>query len=124
MKLHKSAEDYLEAILVLQERHGQVRSIDIARHLDYSKPSVSVAMKHLREDGFVEVDENGFIHLLPPGQEIAAHIYELHCVLSEFLVSIGVSDENAAADACRIEHDLSEESVAKLTEFVHSQKQK
>lgn len=122
MKIHKSAEDYLEAILYLQEQQGIVRSIDIARHLDYSKPSVSVAMKNLRTEGYIEMDPEGHITLLPAGREIAQHIYELHCLLTEFFLSLGISPENAEADACKIEHDLSQETCLKLMEYIRKQK--
>lgn len=122
MELHKSAEDYLEAILVLQAQQGRVRSIDIAHYLDYSKPSVSVAMKNLRLSGHIDIDREGFITLLPPGREVAEQIYELHCLLTEFLLSIGVSRENAAGDACKIEHDLSQETCRKLMEYIRNQK--
>ena len=116
MKIHESAEDYLEAILVLKEKMGMVRSIDVVHHLDYSKPSVSVAMKRLRENGYIEMDEEGYINLLPPGEEIARRIYTRHKLLTQFLVQLGVSEEVAAADACKIEHDLSDETFEKITE--------
>jgi len=112
MEIHKSAEDYLESILVLKERLGIVRSIDIVRELEYSKPSVSIAMKRLRENGYIEMDADGYITLLPPGEEVARRIYSRHRVLTEFLVSIGVSPETAGEDACKIEHDLSDETFA------------
>ena len=115
MKIHEPAEDYLEAILVLKEKMGMVRSIDVVHHLDYSKPSVSVAMKRLRENGYIEMDEEGYINLLPPGEEIARRIYTRHKLLTQFLVQLGVSEEVAAADACKIEHDLSDESFEKIT---------
>ncbi len=115
MNIHESAEDYLEAILVLKEKQGMVRSIDVVHYLDYSKPSVSVAMKRLRENGYIEMDEEGYISLLPPGEEIARRIYTRHKLLTQFLVHLGVSEEVAAADACKIEHDLSDESFEKIT---------
>lgn len=120
MKIQKSAEDYLEAILYLQKSQGQVRSIDIAHHLDYSKPSVSVAMKNLRTDGYIEMDESGYITLLPAGQKVAERIFELHCLLTDFFVSLGISPENAEADACKIEHDLSQETCEHLMEHIRS----
>ena len=110
MNIYESAEDYLERILMLRLRNGTVRSIDIVRDLDYSKPSVSVAMKRLRENGDIEMGSDGYITLLPPGEEIATRIYARHQILTEFLVQLGVSPENAAADACKIEHDISDES--------------
>lgn len=114
MNIHESAEDYLERILMLRLKNGTVRSIDIVREMDYSKPSVSVAMKRLRENGYIEMDADGFITLLPPGEEIATRIYARHQLLTAFLLQLGVSPENAAADACKIEHDISEESYEKI----------
>lgn len=122
MKIYESAEDYLEAILSLKERNGMVRSIDIANELHFSKPSVSVAMKKLRESGYIEMDEDGLLTLLPPGQEVAQRIYERHRLLTEFFVRLGVSEEVAAADACKVEHDLSEETFQKIKE--HAQRGK
>ena len=116
MHIYESAEDYLEAILMLHTRLGMVRSIDIVRELNYSKPSVSVAMKRLRENGYIEVDEGGYISLLPPGEEIARRIYQRHQLLTRFLIHLGVTPEVAAADACKIEHDLSEETFEKIKE--------
>ncbi len=122
MNIHESAEDYLERILMLRLKNGMVRSIDIVRDLDYSKPSVSVAMKRLRENGYIEMDADGYISLLPPGEAIATRIYARHQVLTQFLVQLGVSPENAAADACKIEHDLSKESYEQIKEItLHKQ---
>ncbi len=118
MKIHESAEDYLEAILILRERQGMVRSIDVVHQLELTKPSVSVAMKRFRENGYIEMDGDGFITLLPPGEEIAQRIYNRHKLLTRFLVLLGVSEEAAAADACKMEHDLSEESFEKMKEHV------
>ncbi len=117
MNIYESAEDYLERILMLRKKKGVVRSIDIVRELEYSKPSVSVAMKRLRENGYIRMDGDGFITLLPPGEEIAQRIYGRHQLLTEFLLQLGVSEENAAADACKIEHDLSEESYEKIRDL-------
>ena len=114
MNIHESAEDYLERILMLRLKNGTVRSIDIVRDLEYSKPSVSIAMKRLRENGYIQMDAEGLITLLPPGEEIASRIYDRHQLLTQFLVQLGVSPENAAADACKIEHDISEESYEKI----------
>ena len=114
MNIYESAENYLEAILSLHERHGLVRSIDIANELHFSKPSVSVAMKKLRESGYIEMDKDGLISLLPAGEEIAKRIYERHQLLTRFFTYLGVSPEVAAADACKIEHDLSEETFQKI----------
>ncbi len=121
MNIHESAEDYLEVILMLQERQGLVRSIDIAHEKNYSKPSVSIAMKRLRENGYVEMDAEGFITLLPPGAEIAQRIYTRHRLLSQFLRNLGVSEENAVADACKIEHDISAESFDRIVAFARQQ---
>ncbi len=114
MQIHESAEDYLETILILRERLGQVRSIDIVNEMGYSKPSVSIAMKRLRENGYIDVDAEGFITLKPSGQRIAQRIYNRHDLLTRFLVALGVSRETAAADACKIEHDLSDETFEKI----------
>lgn len=116
MNIHESAEDYLERILMICQERGSARSIDIAHELDYSKPSVSVAMKRLRENGYIWKDEDGFITLLPPGEEIAQRIYDRHQLLTEFLTQLGVSPENAA-DACKIEHDLSDKSYERIMEL-------
>ena len=114
MKIHESAEDYLEAILNLRENHGMVRSIDIARELGFSKPSISVAMKNLRENGYIQMDGDGYITLLPPGEEIAQRIYSRHKLLTQIFIQLGVSQETAAADACKVEHDLSDETFEKI----------
>ena len=114
MQIHESAEDYLETILVLQQRLGRVRSIDIVNELGYSKPSVSVAMKRLRENHYIEMDAEGFITLNDSGRAIAERIYTRHDLLTKFLVTLGVSRETAAADACKIEHDLSDETFEKI----------
>lgn len=110
MKIHESAENYLETILILKKRLGQVRSIDIAGELSFSKPSVSVAMKNLRLNGYIDVSKDGYITLLEKGQEIAEKIYERHTLFSDWLVTLGVSPEVAAEDACRIEHVISNET--------------
>ncbi|MDE5974118.1 MAG: metal-dependent transcriptional regulator [Eubacterium sp.] len=110
MKIHESAENYLETILMIKNKKGSVRSIDIANELDFSKPSVSVAMKNLRENGFIDVDSNGYITLLDKGQEIAEKMYERHTTLSKWLIDLGVPDDIAVEDACRIEHIISVET--------------
>lgn len=110
MKIQESAENYLETILILKNKNGAVRSIDIANELGFSKPSVSVAMKNLRENGYIEVDSSGYITLLDSGKRIAEKIYERHTTLSKWLVSLGVDAKTAAEDACRIEHIISSES--------------
>mgnify|MGYP000398770388 CR=1 FL=1 len=114
MKIQKSAEDYLETIYMLSLHSSEVRSIDVARHLGYSKPSVSVAMKNLREKEHIKVDEQGFIHLTPSGLEIANMIYERHTLLSSWLTHLGVPEDVAAADACKMEHAISAESFLAL----------
>lgn len=114
MQIHKSAEDYLETIYILQKRLGSVRSIDIAGELSFSRPSVSVAMKNLRENGYIEVDEGGHISLLDKGKEVAVKIYERHELLTGWLVALGVSADTAAEDACRMEHVISEETFEAL----------
>lgn len=119
MKLQESGENYLETILVLHNKTGFVRSIDIASELGFSKPSISHAMMLLRNGGYIEMDsKTNQITLTDSGRSIAERIYERHCVLSEYLVSLGVSDETAAADACKIEHDISEETFEKIKDQV------
>ena len=110
MNIHESAEDYLEAILALREQRGTVRSIDVVHRLELSKPSVSVAMKRLRENGYVEVNGMGHITLTDKGMEIAQRMYERHTFLSSWLASIGVDPVIAAEDACRMEHVISAET--------------
>ena len=110
MKIHESAENYLETILILSKRLGKVRSIDIASELSYPKPSVSVAMKNLRTNGYIEVDPEGYITLLEKGRVIAEKMYERHTLLSDWLTALGVDPVVAAEDACRIEHVISEET--------------
>lgn len=118
MKIHSSAEDYLETILILSHRNGTVRSIDIANELSYSKPSVSIAMKNLRENGYIKVDANGYISLEPSGLAIAEKIYERHTLFSAWLTNLGVDPQIAQEDACRIEHVISEQSFAALKKHV------
>ena len=115
--MQESPEDYLEAIYMLSLKQQEVRSIDIARHLGYSKPSVSVAMKRLRENGFVLMDDNGFLTLTPEGRAIATRVYERHEVISRYLISIGINEETAQKDACRMEHVISEETFQKIKEL-------
>ena len=118
MKIQESAENYLETILVLHKRKGVVRSIDIANELNFSKPSISVAMKNLRLNGCIQVGEDGSIELLDKGREIAEKIYERHTLLSGWLTGMGVSPEVAAEDACRIEHVISNETFDALKRHV------
>lgn len=124
MVIQESAENYLETILVLQKRNGTVRSIDIANELEFSKPSVSVAMKNLRNNGYIEMDKTGEIKLLPAGLEIAQTVYEKHTVLKKFLIALGVDETTAAEDACRIEHVISQVSFEAIKRHgnMHSKK--
>ena len=117
MKIQESAENYLETILMLMERNGQVRSIDIATEMGFSKPSVSVAMKKLREGGYIRVDEDGLIHLEPAGRKIAEKIYDRHKTLAKIFISLGVDETIAFDDACRIEHVLSTETYQRLKAY-------
>ncbi len=110
MKIHQSAENYLETIFMLTNRNGSCRSIDIANELGFSKPSVSVAMKNLRENGYIEVMGDGKIILLEPGRKIAENLYERHTVLTEAFMSLGVDRDTASEDACKIEHIISEKT--------------
>ena len=118
MKIYESAENYLETILMLKNKNGMVRSIDIAHELSFTKPSVSVAMKNFREEGYIIVNEEGYIHLTEKGLDIAEKIYERHQTLTTFFMSIGVDKETAAADSCKIEHHLSEKSYQKIKEHL------
>ena len=118
MKIQESAEDYLEAILILAQEKGTVRSIDVAHHLGFTKPSVSRAMSLLRENGYVTMDPDGLLALTEAGRNIAEPIYERHCMLTDWLVSLGVSPETAAKDACHMEHSISDETFAKMKEHI------
>lgn len=118
MKIQESAENYLEAILELEKRKGNVRSIDVANHLGFSKPSVSVAMKAFREDGYVTVDGDGNLSLTEKGRVVAERVYERHNIIAKALILLGVSEETALLDSCKIEHDLSEESFLKIKEHL------
>ena len=114
MKLHSAGEDYLEAVLVLQKKIGLVRSVDVARHMGVSKPSVYHAVATLRDGGYLTMDEDHFLHLTDIGREVAEKIYERHCFFSEQLIAAGVDPETAENDACRIEHVISAESFEKM----------
>lgn len=122
MKIQQSAEDYLETILVISQRKAEVRSIDIAHEMNFSKPSVSHAMKLLRESGHINMSKEGFITLTESGREIAEMVYERHVFLTENLIRLGVDPKIAAEDACRIEHVISQESFDKLKEHWNKQK--
>ena len=114
MNIHKSAEDYLEAMLMLKEERGYIRSVDVAEKLGVTKPSVSYATKRLRESGYISLDPAGMIVLEPKGLEIAERMYERHKLLTELFIGLGVSPEIAREDACKIEHDLNEETFAAI----------
>ena len=118
MKIQKSAEDYLEMILMLSEKKGYARSIDVANEMGVTKPSVSVAVKRLRENGYLSMDGDGLLTLTESGDEIARRMYDRHKMLTEFFVSIGVSEETAREDACKIEHDLSDESYRAMCRHI------
>lgn len=118
MQIHQSAEDYLECILKLSKQRPVVRSIDIANDMNYSKPSISVAMKNLRLNGYINVDESGFITLTDSGMEIASTIYDRHLILKKWLEFLGISPETAEQDACKIEHTLSKETYTALRKHI------
>ena len=118
MQIHQSAEDYLECILKLSKQRPVVRSIDIANDMNYSNPSISVAMKNLRLNGYINVDESGFITLTDSGMEIASNIYDRHLILKKWLEFLGISPETAEQDACKIEHTLSKETYTALRKHI------
>ena len=123
MQIHESAEDYLETILILKNRQNQVRSIDIVHELSFTKPSVSVAMKKLRENGYIEMDSDGYITLLEKGRKIAEKIYERHTFLTDWIRSMGIDEKTAAEDACRIEHVISADTFSALKKYVKKKSQ-
>ncbi|MBQ2063038.1 MAG: metal-dependent transcriptional regulator [Firmicutes bacterium] len=122
MKLQESGEMYLETILVLSERMPHVRSIDVCEEMGYSKPSVSRAMSILRNNGYVIMDDSGYLHLTESGMEVATKIYDRHNTLSAFLTSIGVEETTAADDACRIEHVISDDTMAAIKAYMAKEK--
>lgn len=122
MKIRESAENYLETILILNKRKDNVYSIDIATELDFSKPSVSIAMKKLRENGYINMTEEGQITLTEEGQKIAERVYERHILLRDWLISLGVDPEIATEDACRMEHVISSESFEAIREYTSREK--
>ncbi len=122
MKIKESAENYLESILILQRKNGNVRSIDIAHELSFTKPSVSIAMKAFREEGYILVDDAGNITLTEKGRTIAEKMYERHQILAKALMALGVDEETAYEDSCKIEHHISEQSFTKIKEFLDQQK--
>lgn len=118
LKIHESAENYLETILMISERQPQVRSIDIVNELEFSKPSVSIAMKNLRENGYIQMDRDGYITLTGQGQVIAETMYERHKFLSQWLIRLGVDEQTVVSDACRIEHVISAKSFEAIKKHV------
>ncbi len=122
MKIQESAENYLETILIIKNKKGAVRSIDIVNELEFSKPSVSVAMKNLRENGYIEMDSNGYITLLESGLEIAKTMYERHTTISDWLIALGVDPKVAVEDACRIEHVISAQSFEAVKKYISKNK--
>ena len=119
MRILKSSEDYLEAMLMMSERHGYIRSIDIAAELHVTKPSVSYATKRLRENGYITMDREGLITLTDKGMEIAARIYERHKVLTALLIGLGVDEKTAREDACKMEHDMSDETFEAIKQHMN-----
>ena len=117
MQIRESAEDYLERILMLHQSIGLVRAVDIANLMNFSKPSVSIALKKLRQNGYVAIDDGGYISLTDSGREIAERVFERHRLISKLLMELGVDEEVAKEDACRIEHDLSVESFEAIKEY-------
>ena len=117
MQIKESAENYLETILILIKNHGTVRSIDIANEMNFTKASISVAMKRIREDKYIVVDKDGTIHLTKAGRDIATRVYERHQLIAKILMALGVSEETAYEDSCKIEHDLSKESFEKIKAY-------
>lgn len=122
MKVQESAENYLETILVLSQSREPVRSIDIVNELEFTRPSVSVAMKNLREKGFIEIDEDGYITLTESGLSIAESMYERHTLLSDWLIYLGVDKITAVNDACKMEHAMSAQSFAAIKEHIENWK--
>lgn len=118
MQIHQSAEDYLETILMLSQRMGKVRSIDVVNELGFTKASVSIAMKKLRENGYISMSPDGSITLNESGLAIASRVYDRHKTITRLFVLLGVSPDAAAEDACKVEHDLSDETFGKIREFV------
>ena len=117
---HESSEDYLETILILRERNGNVRSIDIVNEMNYSKPSISIAMKKLRTSRLIEMDMNGYITLTGEGENIAKRIYARHQLLQNVLMALGVDPATASEEACRIEHDINDDTYNKINEYYQS----
>ncbi len=122
MEIHESGEDYLETILMLENRMGYVRAVDIATEMGYAKPTISIAMRRLRESGYIDVDQRRDIHLTALGREVAERIYERHVLLTEILESLGVEPETAAREACKIEHDISADTFSRIRGYFDSHK--
>ncbi len=120
MIIKESAENYLEAILMINKEKGYARGIDIANELGFAKPSVSVAMKHFREEGYIETDRDGKITLTPKGLEVAERVYERHQIIARALMALGVDEKTAYEDSCKIEHDISRQSFDKLKEYLQN----
>ena len=119
MLIKESAENYLEAILMIKREKGFVRSIDVANEIGFSKPSVSVAMKNFREEGYITIDADGNISLTSKGMKIAKSVFERHNIIARALMAIGVDEETASRDSCKIEHDISQQSFEKIKEFLN-----
>ena len=124
MKIHASGEDYLEAVLMVQKEKGMVRSVDLARHMGYSKPSISHAVGVLRNGGFLMMDKDGFLHLTDVGQEVAEKIYERHQFFTQWLLDAGIDPETAEQDACRMEHTISQKSFEQIRNAYQKQQGK
>ena len=122
MNIYESSEDYLECILILSKKQGNVKSIDIAHELNFSKPSVSIAMKKLKESGYLIIGDNGYISLTEKGYMIASKTYEKHLLLKEILMKLGVDEKIAKTDACKVEHNLSDESFEAIKNFYLNKK--
>lgn len=118
-RLGKSLEDYLETMLILKEKNGYIRSVDIAEHMNVSKPSVSIATKRLRENGYIDMDHSGFITLTDTGFDVANQVYTKHKTLIRFFTMLGVSLNTASEDACKIEHDISDETFRAICNYIN-----
>lgn len=118
MVIKESAENYLEAVFMINREKGYVRSIDVANELGFSKPSVSVAMKNFREEGYIKIEDDGAIKLTEKGESIAMRVYERHQVIARALIALGVDEETAYEDSCKIEHDISQQSFEKIKEYL------
>lgn len=123
MKIQKAAEDYLETMLMMKEKHGFIRSIDVAEHLGVTKPSVSYTTKRLRENGYITMDKEGLITLTDSGMEIASRMYERHKLLTEFFTFLGVDEKTAREDACKVEHDLSEKTFDAICKHANAKRE-